>query len=50
MPHHGGRQVQMRRICSWAKVLEPAQVLAVDLPSILPPCPTALRVRTSREQ
>src|SRR5215813_12933222 len=50
MPHHGGLQVQMRRICSWAKVLEPAQVLEVDLPIILPPCPTALRVRTSIEK
>src|SRR5215472_14700897 len=50
MPHHGGLQVQMRRIYSWAKVLETAQVLEVDLPVILPPCPTSLRVRTSREK
>src|SRR5262252_9543859 len=50
MPHHGGIQVQMRRICSWAKFLEPAQVLEVDLPSIFAPCPTALRVRTGVEK
>ena len=50
VPHHGGIQVQMRLICSWAKVLETAQVLEVDLPVILPPCPTSLRVRTSIEK
>src|SRR5215831_7788351 len=50
MPPHGGIQMQMRRICSWAKVLEPAQVLEVDLPVILPPCPPALRVWTSVEK
>src|SRR5262249_31348938 len=50
MPHHGGIQVQMRLICSWAKVLETAQVLEVDLPVILPPCPTSLWVRTSIEK
>src|SRR5262252_9457842 len=50
MPHHGGIQVQMWLICSWAKVLEPAQVLEVDLPVILPPCPPALRVWTSVEK
>src|SRR5215813_12156822 len=50
MPHHGGIQMQMRRICSWAKVLEPAQVLEVDLPIIFAPCPTSLRVRTGIEK
>src|SRR5215470_14747854 len=50
MPHHGGIQMQMRLICSWAKVLEPAQVLEVDLPVRLPPCPPALRVWTGVEK
>ena len=50
VPHHGGIQMQMRLICSWAKVLEPAQVLEVDLPVLLPPCPTALRVRSGVEK
>ena len=40
----------MRRICSCAEVLEAAQVLEVDLPVILPPCPTALRVRAGVEK
>src|SRR5262247_4889127 len=50
MPHHSGIQVQMRLICSWAKVLETAQVLEVHLPSIFAPCPTALRVRSGVEK
>jgi len=40
----------MRRLCSWAEVLETAQVLEVDLPRIFAPCPTALRVRTGIEK
>src|SRR6478672_5428478 len=40
----------MRLICSCAEVLETAQVLEVDLPSIFAPCPTALRVRTGVEK
>src|SRR5262245_29391891 len=50
VPHHGGIQMQMRLICSWAEILETAQVLEVDLPSIFAPCPTALRVRTGVEK
>src|SRR5437762_2096362 len=50
MPHDGGIQVQMRRIFAWAEVLETAQVLEVDLPSIFAPCPTALRVRSGVEK
>src|SRR5262247_1274967 len=50
MPHHSGIQVQMRLICSWAKVLEMAQVLEVHLPSIFASCPTALRVRSGVEK
>src|SRR5215475_5417833 len=50
VPHDGGIQVQMRLIFACAEVLETAQVLEVDLPSIFAPCPTALRVRTSIEK
>src|SRR4030095_12316919 len=50
VPHYGGIQVQMRLIFSCAEVLEPAQVLEVDLPSIFAPCPTALRVRSGVEK
>ena len=50
MPHHGSIQVQMRLLCSWAKVLETAQVLEVNLPSIFASCPTALRVWTGGEK
>ena len=50
VPHDGGRQVEMRLIFSCAEVLETAQVLEVDLPVILPPCPAALRVRPSVEK
>ena len=50
VPHDGTIQVQMRLIFSCAEVLEAAQVLEVDLPGILAPCPTALRVRTGVEQ
>src|SRR5262249_28753400 len=35
---------------SCAEVLETAQVLELDLPVILPPCPTALWVRTGVEK
>src|SRR4029453_2228140 len=50
VPHYGGIQVQMRLIFSCAEVLETAQVLEVDLPSIFAPCPTALRVRSRVEK
>src|SRR5678815_5824910 len=50
VPHDGGIQVQMRLIFSCAEVLETAQVLEVDLPSIFAPCPTALRVRSRVEK
>ena len=50
VPHDGGIQVQMRLIFSCAEVLETAQVLEVDLPSIFAPCPTALRVRSGVEK
>ena len=50
MPHHGGIQVQMRLICSWAKILETASVLEVDLSVILALCPTSLWVRTGVEK
>src|SRR5262245_23159186 len=50
VPHDGGIQVQMRLIFSCAEVLETAQVLEVDLPSIFAPCPTALRVRSGGEK
>src|SRR5215211_1728381 len=50
MPHNGSIQGQRRRICSWAKVLETAQVWAGNLPSICAPCPTALRVRAGGEK
>src|SRR2546429_2370797 len=50
VPHDGSIQVQMRLIFSGAEVLEAAQVLEVDLPVILAPCPTALRVRTGVEK
>jgi hypothetical protein len=50
VPHAGGIQVQRRLIVSCAEVLEPAQVLAVDLLSLFAPGPTALRVRSGGEQ
>src|SRR5919198_4672378 len=50
VPHDGGIQVQMRLLFSCAEVLETAQVLEVDLPSIFAPGPTALGVRTSVEK
>jgi len=50
VPHDGAIQVQMRLICSWAEVLEMAQVLEVHLPSIFASCPTALRVRSGVEK
>src|SRR5215471_18641814 len=50
VPHDGGIQVQMRLIVACAEVLETAQVLEVDLPSIFAPCPTALRVRSGVEK
>src|SRR5215468_6795327 len=50
VPHHGGIQMQMRFILHGSEVLETAQGLEVDLPVILPPCPTSLRVRTSIEK
>jgi len=50
VPYDGGIQVEMQLICAWAEVLETAQVLEVDLPVILPPCPTALWVRTGVEK
>jgi hypothetical protein len=50
VPHHGGIQVQMRFIFPGAEVLETAPGLEVDLPVILAPCPTSLRVRTGGEQ
>jgi len=50
VPHHRGRPVQRRGICPCAEVLDTAQGLAVDLASRCAPGPTALRVRTGREQ
>src|SRR6516165_8560651 len=50
VPHDGGIQVQMRLIVSCAEVLETAQVLEVDLPVILAPCPTSLRAWPGREK
>src|SRR5919108_935307 len=50
VPHDGGIQVQMRLIFSCAEVLETAQVLEVNLPSIFASCPTALRVRSGVEK
>ena len=50
VPHDGGIQGQMRLIFACAEVLETAQVLAVDLPSLLAPCPTALRVQSGVEK
>src|SRR4030095_14500257 len=50
VPHDGGIQVQMRLIFSCGAMLEKAQVLEVDLPSIFAPCPTALRVRSGVEK
>jgi len=50
VPHHGGRQVQMRRIFPCAEGLETAQGLQVDLPVILALCPTSLWVRTGGEK
>jgi hypothetical protein len=50
VPHHGSIQMQRRFLCPRAEVLETAQVWDVDLPSILPPGPTALRVRPGVEK
>src|SRR5262245_65408520 len=50
VPHDGGIQVQMRLIFACAEVLETAQVLEVDLPSIFAPCPAALRVQSGVEK
>src|SRR5215510_13977034 len=50
VPHDGGIQVQMRLIFSCAEVLETAQVVEVNLPSIFASCPTALRVRSGVEK
>ena len=50
VPHHGGRQMDMRFLWPRAEVLETVQGLAVDLPSICAPCPTALGVRTGVEK
>ena len=49
VPHDGGLEVQRRLIFACAEILETASVLDVDLPGILAPCPTALRVRTGGE-
>ena len=40
----------MRFLRPRAEVLETAQVLEVDFPIILPPCPASLRVRTGVEK
>src|SRR5499426_1561378 len=50
VPHYRGIQMQMRFLLHGAEVFETAQGLEVDLPVILPPCPTALRVRTRVEK
>src|SRR5919201_109410 len=50
VPHHGGIQMHMRLILPGAEIFKTAQVLEVDLPVILAPCPTALRVRTGVEK
>src|SRR4029434_10775283 len=50
VPHDGGIQVQMRLLFSCAKVLERAQVLEVDLPSIFAPSSPSLWVRTGIEK
>src|SRR5216683_3321967 len=50
VPHHGAIQVQMRFIFPCAEVLETAEVLEVDLPVILAPCPASLRVWTGGEK
>jgi hypothetical protein len=50
VPHHGSRPMPMRCLCPRAAVLETAHGLAVDLPSLGAPCPTARRVRTGGEQ
>jgi len=50
VPHDGGIQGQMRLIFSWGESLETAQGLEVDLPSLLAPGPTSLRVRSGVEK
>src|SRR6266702_5912508 len=50
VPHDGGIQVQMRLLFSCAEVLETAQVLEVDLPSIFAPGSPSLWVRTGVEK
>jgi hypothetical protein len=50
VPHHGGRQMPMRVLWPRAAVLETVQGLAGDLPILLTPCPTSLRVRTGGEK
>src|SRR5262245_21023354 len=50
VPHHGGIQMQMRFLFHSSEVLETAQVLEVDFPVILPPCPATLRVWPSVEK
>src|SRR5215217_7486241 len=50
VPHDGGIQVQMRLLFACAEVLEMAQVLEVDLPSLCAPGPTALRVQSGVEK
>src|SRR4029450_5034144 len=50
VPHDGGIQVQMRFLFSCAEVLETAQVLEVDLPSIFAPGSPSLWGRTGVEK
>jgi hypothetical protein len=50
VPHHGGRQMPLRVFWPRAAVLETVQGLAGDLPILLTPCPTSLRVRTGGEK
>src|SRR5262245_16937035 len=50
VPHNGGIQVQMRLLCSCTEVLETAQVLEGDLPSICAPGSPSLWVRTGVEK
>src|SRR5437870_1257464 len=50
VPHYGGIQMHMRFLWPRAEVLETVQGLAVDLPIVFTPCPTALRVRTGVEK
>src|SRR6185295_11458397 len=50
VPPHSAIQMHMRFLWPRAEVLETVQGLEVDLPIILAPCPTALRVRSGGEQ